>query len=53
MSPSMVAVYVAAAFFVGRLYGIVVGQRRREERIERQRGTEVKHLLDYIRSVWR
>ena len=53
MNPFFLVVLALAVFFVGRMYGIVEGQRRREERIERQRGIEVKHLLDHINLTWR
>jgi hypothetical protein len=33
-------------------YGISVGQQRRETRIERQRGVEVKALLEFVRMTW-
>lgn len=32
--------------------GIAKGEQRREERIERQRGAEVKVLLDWITQAW-
>lgn len=53
MNPVVFGIFVLAAFFVGRIYGIVEGQRRRDERIERQRGSEAKTLLEYVRMVWR
>lgn len=34
-------------------YGVAVGQKRREQRIERQRGEEAKTLLDWVNSAWR
>lgn len=33
-------------------YGIAIGQDRSERRIERQRGAEVKTLLEFIRLQW-
>lgn len=33
-------------------YGIAVGWKRREERIEKQRGREVKFLLEWINTAW-
>ena len=34
-------------------YGIARGQEQREQRIERQRGIEVKALLEYLNMTWR
>lgn len=33
-------------------HGIAIGEQRRTERIERQRGSEVKTLLEFIRLQW-
>lgn len=34
-------------------HGIAIGERRREERIERQRGAEIKTLLEWVGHAWR
>lgn len=34
-------------------YGIAIGEERREQRVEQQRGREVKALLEYVAIAWR
>lgn len=34
-------------------YGIFLGQQKNERRIEAQRGSEIKVLLEYVRMAWR
>ncbi len=34
-------------------YGIRLGEQRREQRIERQRASEAKTLLEFVAMAWR
>lgn len=46
-------VCIAGVIALAVQYGIAIGERRREQRIERQRGVEIRALLDWVGIVWR